>query len=438
MRPPVHWWGMKLSLSALLLGLFASTFSLLGEVRVLTLRQALDLAMAQNPDVLLAHLDAQKAREQVTVTRDPFRPKVFAGSGAAWSTGFPSSIEGSAPSIVQVRTQMAIFNRPQSYLTAQANEEVRGAGVDVARRQEEAVYRVASLYLDAEQAGRSLEAARRQVDSLKRVQELMGQRVAEGRELAIESKKANLAVLRASQHADGLAEDLLTAESNLAAALGFGPDDLARPAAEERSPLVVPVSEEASIEKALEGSNELKRLQSNIQAKTLEIKSYRADRLPKINLVAQYSLFAKYNYQDYFTKFQRNNAQVGASIEIPLIVGRTSSAESAQSEADVAKLRIELDRTRTRITSDLRIAYQNLRRAEAARDVARADLDLTREELTIDLAQMDEGRLPLATVEALRATENEKWLAYYDTQHTAELARLNVLRQTGTLELALR
>ena len=405
---------------------------------MLTLRQALDLAMAQNPDVLLARLDAQKAREQVTVTRDPFRPKVFAGSGAAWSTGFPSSIDGSAPSIVQVKTQMAIFNRPQSYLTAQANEEVRGAGVDVARRQEEAVYRVASLYLDAEQAGHSLEAARRQVDSLKRVQELMGQRVAEGRELAIESKKANLAVLRANQHTDGLAEDMTTAESNLAGALGFGPGDLARPATEERSPLAVPVSEEASIEKALEGSNELKRLQSNIQAKMLEIKSYHAERLPKVNLVAQYSLFAKYVYQDYFSKFQRNNAQVGASVEIPLLVGRAGSAQSAQSEADIAKLRIEVSRTRTRITGDLRIAYQNLRRSEAARDVARADLDLTREELTIDLAQMDEGRLPLASVEALRATENEKWLAYYEAQHTAELARLNVLRQTGTLETALR
>ncbi len=429
---------MKLSLSALFLGLFVSTVSLFGEVKVLTLRQALDMAMAQNPDVLLARLDAQKAREQVTVTRDPFRPKVFAGSGAAWSTGFPSTIDGSAPSIVEVKTQMAIFNRPQNYLTAQANEEVRGAGVDVARRQEEAVYRVASLYLDAEQAGRSLEAARRQVESLKRVQELMGQRVAEGRELPIESKKANLAVLRVSQHADGLAEDMLTAESNLAAALGLDPGDLARPAAEDRAPLAVPVSEEASIEKALEGSNELKRLQSNIQSKMLEIKSYHAERLPKVNLVAQYSLFAKYVYQDYFSKFQRNNAQVGASIEIPILVGRTGSAESAQSEADIAKLRIEVTRARSRITSDLRIAYQNLRRSESARDVARADLDLTREELTIDLAQMDEGRLPLATVETLRATENEKWLAYYEAQHAAELARLNVLRQTGTLEVALR
>jgi outer membrane protein len=429
---------MKLSSFALLLGLCAAASSLYGEVRVLTLRQALELALAQNPDLLLARLDQQKARYQVTVTHDPFSPKVFAGSGAAWSTGFPNSIDGSAPSIVTVKTQMAIFNRPQSYLVAQANEDVRGAGVDVARRQEEVIYRVASLYLDAEQAARSLEAAQRQADNLTRVRELMAQRVAEGRELEIESKKANLAVLRAGQRVDNLSMDLTTAESSLAQALGFAADDRARVATEERAPLVVPVSEEASIEKALEGSNELRRLESNMQSKMLEIKSYRAERLPKVNLVAQYSLFAKYNYQDYFAKFQRNNAQLGASIEIPLIVGRASQAESLQAEEDIAKLRIEVGRTRARITGDLRVAYQNLKRAEAGRDVARADLDVTREELTIDLAQMDEGRLPLAVVEALRATENEKWVAYYEAQHAAEVARLNVLRETGTLEAALR
>jgi outer membrane protein TolC len=429
---------MKLSSFALLLGLCASALSLFGEVRVLTLRQALELALAQNPDLLLARLDQQKARYQVTVTHDPFSPKVFAGSGAAWSTGFPNSIDGSAPSIVTVKTQMAIFNRPQSYLVAQANEDARGAGVDVARRQEEVIYRVASLYLDAEQAARSLDAARREAENLKRVQELMAQRVAEGRELAIESKKANLAVLRAGQRVDNLAMDLTTAESLLAQALGFSADDQVRVAVEERAPLVVPVSEEASIEKALEGSNELKRLESSMQAKMLEIKSYRAERLPKVNLVAQYSLFAKYNYQDYFAKFQYNNAQLGASIEIPLIVGRAGQAQSLQAEQDIAKLRIEVGRTRARITGDLRVAYQNLKRVEASRDVARADLDVTREELGIDLAQMDEGRLPLATVEALRATENEKWLAYYEAQHAAEVARLNVLRQTGTLEAALR
>ena len=424
---------MKLYALLLMLPLCASA-----AVKTMTLRQALDIALSQNPDLLLARLDQEKARSQVTIVREPFVPKVYAGSGAAWTTGFPNSIEGSAPSIVQARTVMALFNRPQSYLVAQANEGVRGAAIQAALREQEVVYRVASLFLDAEQAGRSLEAAQRQAESLVRVRELTAQRVAEGRELPIESRKVNLAVLRANQHVDALSLDLINAETALALALGMNPDDRVRAAVEERAAVDVPVSEEESIERALENSNELKTLESNMQSKTLEIKSYRAERFPKVNLVAQYSLFAKYNYQDYFAKFQRNNAQLGASIEIPLLVGRAPSAQASQAEAEVAKLRIEVARTRARITSDLRRCYQDLKRAESSREVARADLDLAREELTIDLAQMDEGRLPLAKVEEARATENEKWLAYYDAQHAAEVARLNVLRQTGTLEAALR
>src|SRR5579862_3330971 len=147
---------MKLSSFALFLGLCAPAVPLFSEVRTLTLRQALDQALAQNPDLLLARLDQQKARSQITVAHDPFLPKVFAGSGAAWSTGFPNSIDGSAPSIVTVHTKMALFDRPQSYLVAQANEDARGAGIDVTQRQSEVIYRVASLYLDAEQAARSL------------------------------------------------------------------------------------------------------------------------------------------------------------------------------------------------------------------------------------------------------------------------------------------
>jgi outer membrane protein len=419
--------------------LFLLAVSAAAEVRTMTLRQAIDMALAQNPDVLLARLDQQKTRNQVAIARDPFLPKLYAGSGAAYTVGFPTSIDGSAPSIVQVRAQMAIFNRPQNYIVAASSEAARGAGMDIARKQDEVVYRVATLYLDAEQLARSLEAARRQSDNLVRVRDLTEQRVGEGRELPIEGRKANLAVLRANQSVEALTLNLLNAETSLALALGLNPDDRVRPMPEERAPLVVPVSEEASIEQALQGSNELKGLQSNIQSKLLEIKSYQAARLPRVNLIAQYSLLAKYNnYEEFFNKFQRNNAQLGASIEVPIFLGRTPSAQQSQAEADVAKLRIQVSQVRARITADLRSAYQNLRRAESARDVARADLEVAREELNIALAQMDEGRLPLARVEALRATENEKWLAYYDAQHAAELARLNVLRQTGTLEAALR
>src|ERR1700676_4217411 len=160
------------------------------EVKTMTLRQALDLALAQNPDLILARLDQQKARLQVTIAHDPFVPKVFGGSGAAFTYGFPTSIDGSAPAIFQAKTQMALFDRPQSYQVAQANEAIRTAEIDVSRRQDEVAYRIASLFLDAEQAARALSATENQTASLERVRELVDARVADGRELPIESKKA--------------------------------------------------------------------------------------------------------------------------------------------------------------------------------------------------------------------------------------------------------
>jgi outer membrane protein len=407
--------------------------SAFAEVKTMTLRQALDLALAGSPDVMLARLDQQKARNQVIIARDPFRPKVFGGSGAAWTSGFPASIDGSAPSIFQARTQMALFDRPQNYQIAEANENLRAAGIDVAKQQDEIAFRVAALFLDAEQAARSLAAAQREGENLTRVQGLVNTRVGEGRELPIESKKANLAVLKNKQQVDTVASDLIAAETSLAMVLGLGPDDRVRAAQEDRAAITLPSSEEQAIEDSLGGSQEHKRLQSNIQAKTLEIKGYRAQRLPKVNLVAQYELFAKYYYQNYYSNFQYNSVQLGASVDIPLLVGRSALAYSAQAEADVAKLRIEIDRMRTRITADLRRAFQEVRRSDSAREVARLDLDVTRDQLSLDLAQMDEGRVPLARVEESRALENDKWVAYYAAQHASELARISVLRQMGTL-----
>jgi outer membrane protein len=420
--------------------LFLASLAICGaaEVKTLTLRQALEQVLLQNPDVLLARLDQQKARDQILIAKDPFYPKIYGGSGLAWSPGYATTIDGNPPSIFEARTDMALFDRSQSYKVGQAKEGLRGAAIDVTKRQEEAAYRVASLFLDAEQAAHSLAAARSQIDYLSHVKELIDARVAEGRELQLESKRANLNVMRAKDRVDRLSVDLINAEMTLAQVLGMGPDDRVRAAAEERDAIAIPVSEDASIEEALEHSPDLRRMESDMQMKTLEIKGYHAARLPKVNVVAQDNIFAKYNFTAYNVQFHRNNPVLGASITIPLLVGRTAQAFAAQAESDVAKLRVEVGRTRSRITADLRRAYQEVKSAETSRDLAREDLDLTREELNIDLAQYGEGKLPLARVESLRATENEKFLAYYVSRQTAERARLNVLRLTGTLLAALK
>jgi len=68
-----------------------------------------------------------------------------------------------------------------------------------------------------------------------------------------------------------------------------------------------------------------------------------------------------------------------------------------------------------------------------ARDLAKSDLELTREQLSIALAQMQEGRAALRDIEQIRSAEDEKWIAFYDAQLSVERAQLTLLQQTGAL-----
>ena len=70
--------------------------------------------------------------------------------------------------------------------------------------------------------------------------------------------------------------------------------------------------------------------------------------------------------------------------------------------------------------------------------MARLDLEVTRKTLSVTLAQFGEGRATLTDVANVRTAENEKWITFYQAQSSRERARLNVLKQTGSILSALR
>jgi outer membrane protein len=409
------------------------------EVHTMTLRQAVDRALEQNPDLALARLDEQKAAQAVRLAKAPFSPAVFAGSGIAYANGFPVSIEGSAPSIVQARVQQDLFNRQQSYTVAAARENARGAGIGASAKREEVALRTASLFLDAQRSGRLAELARKQVESLQNIEQTTAARVQEGRELPLQSKRAALNVARARERVQQLAGDQDSTERSLAVVLGFGADDQVRPTLDEPPELTLPASEDAAIQSALDSSKELRRLESALIAKGLDVRAEKAARLPTVDLVAQWALFAKYNhYADYFKAYQSNNGEIGVSITIPVLPGPRVSASVAQAEVEATRLRIEMNAARNRISLETRQAYQTQHKAETARDVARLDLEVARDEVSVLLAQTNEGRAALQQLEQARFNEDEKWIAFYDAQCAAEKAAWDLLHQTGSVMAALR
>ncbi len=411
---------------------------LFAEVHSLTLQQALELAARQNPEVALARLDEQRAGQGIKVALDPFRPKLYGGSGLAYTYGYPDSIDGSAPSIFQLKTDMAIFNRPKSYQVASARETARGSQFGAQAKAEDVAYQAADLFLTAATISHEGETIAQQLPSLQKVSEAMNAAVNEGSELPLESKRAKVNLAVSQERLSSSQLDLDYYEMMLAVALGYPATDRVKPVDSDLSSTPTPPSEQDAADMALHNNRQLRQMQSQVLAKELEVRSFRAARLPEVNLVAQYALFAKYNYVNYFQKFQRNNAQIGASITIPLLVGSASKGLAEQNSTDLQKIRIQMDQTRNRIISDTRRSYELWKKAENIRDLSRMQLDLAREELTVLLAKQAEGQIPMSRVEQARLEEGNRWIALYEAETQVTRAKLAILRQTGTLLAVLR
>jgi outer membrane protein len=410
-----------------------------GETYTLTLRQAVDLALRQNSDLIVARLDEQRATQSVRLAKDPFYPRLNVGSGAAYSKGYPLAIDGNPPSVFQARAIQSFFNRPKTYAVAEARENARTSLLDVDIKRDDVVFRTASLYLDTERTTQISELAGRQIQQFEQIGQVVAARVAEGKLLDIENDRARLNLARARQRATQLSQDRTYLERSLAIILGYGPDDSVRTSTTGRSAPDLPASEQAAVELALSNSKELRRLESELTAKGFAVKAQHASRLPVVDLVAQYALLTRYNF-DFFSsaRFSRNAGQLGISVQVPVFSGTGASALGQQAEIDSIRLREQIKSARGQISLDARRSFEELRNAEAAEEVARLDLELTRRTLDTVLSQFGEGRATLTDVAGLRTAEDEKWIAFFEAQSSREHARLNVLKQTGSLLSSLR
>src|SRR4051812_30782283 len=74
------------------------------------IRQAVEAALRNSPEVAFAQAEYNVAKATVDVNKAEFRPNLYTGSGAAYTYGFPQTLEGAAPSIVNLSYIQSLFN----------------------------------------------------------------------------------------------------------------------------------------------------------------------------------------------------------------------------------------------------------------------------------------------------------------------------------------
>jgi outer membrane protein TolC len=94
----------------LLFAFWIAKFPALLAAEQVPLKRVVELALTHSTSAASAEAMAQRAYASYREARNQYLPTLAVGSGLGYTQGFPLSLEGSAPSIVNTTAQSAVIN----------------------------------------------------------------------------------------------------------------------------------------------------------------------------------------------------------------------------------------------------------------------------------------------------------------------------------------
>jgi outer membrane protein len=295
------------------------------------------------------------------------------------------------------------------------------------------IARTAMAYLELGKVRHSLELLRKGQESAEKILEVTREREQEGFELPVEVTKAQLTKAQVVQRVlqlEGREDEL---EIFLKYQLGISEEQAIEVAPEE----LPGESEQAGdnlVALALTNNAGLQFAESDVRAKELRLRGEKRGYFPTLELVSVYSVLAKFNnYLQFFRTFQRNNFNAGIDMQVPIFSARTKTAIGlAQVNLEVAKA--SLTNKKGEVTAEVRQKTRQVREKDAAKEVARLELQLAQQNVAVLQAQFTEGKLNLREMEKARLEENDKWMGYLDANFQKQQAQLELLKTAGQLD----
>jgi outer membrane protein len=340
-----------------------------------TLREAIDLAFAQNPDLAAAAARIGEAEARVAEAAANFYPKLTArveytytdNPALAFSNivaqrrfnfgmdiNHPGWVENFRPEIVG---SWNLYRGGQDAALKKAAE----LGVEAVELERSALRNrlaaaVTAAYYALLTAPQRVAVARRSIDAVESELRHTRDRVAEG--MALKADVLSLEVRAAEAHEAELktrnAIDL--ARSALKTLLGSETAELWEPG-EATMPAPAPAGRFATLfEQALAQRPEMQAARRQILIRQEELEAAHGARLPRVNAYAAYGQ----NSRSPDFAFSRDNGTIGVSAEVDLFSGGAVSARIAQAERRLAEAQAVEQRTRLDIEDQLRRAFTAL------------------------------------------------------------------------------
>jgi outer membrane protein TolC len=399
----------------------------------LPFRRAIDLALRHSTTMAIATADQVRAHAAVQAGRNLFMPRVDFGSGAAYTYGFPLSIEGSAPTIFNVQTQQYLFNPAQHEFLRSYTSEWQATNHLSDDKKNQVILETACDYVELDTVTSMLSILQQQNEAAQRAEQVVSERVNQGVDSQVELTKAKLASAHVRMKAAQAETTADLLRERLSQLTGLPAAEI-QTATESIPKLPEVHQEEDLMGRAVEYSPTIKAANEQAIAKGFTAKGEHKQLYPSIDLAGQYGYFAKFNnFQDFFKKFQRNNAVYGVVIRVP-IFNTAQKARAQAADADALIARKQAEDVKDQVSSDTLKLQRSIRQLAEAKEVARLDHELAQADVEAAQARLQAGTANIKDEQQARVHEHETYISLLDASFALDQAQIQLLRATGDLQ----
>jgi len=425
----LRWWTFSPRLA-----LLAAT--LIGGTRLcaepLPFQRAIELALARSTTAVAAKADVERAFASFRELRNNYYPQLMAGSGLGYSFGFPLTLEGAAPSVFNVSAQSTLYNPAQQQFTSAAKKEWLASQFADKGHRAAVIQDVAMSYAELAKWEARIEHLRPDEAQDLDMERIVTQRTQEGLDSAIDLNKAKLTTARTRLHiaeARGAADAL---RRHLAVLTGLTPSSI--DIVPETIPALPPIPDDDLSTKAVASSPEIKSADQHALAESFRAVGEHRTLWPSIDFSAQYARLAAYNnYDQYYKKYQPNNAIIGVSIRFPFF-NASQRARAQAADAEAQKATQQAQATRDKVSEDTLRMQRAVEQLAAAREVARLESEIAASLSQAAQTKVDTGTGSVHDLADARAQANERFLIFQDADFEYQRARMNLLLATDDLE----
>lgn len=421
---------MGLSLKRIAVLFVCTAASLYGET--VPFSKAIDAALKHSGTMAVAAAEEAHARASLAQARDAYIPQVIVGSGLGYSYGFPLTLEGAAPSIVNLTTQSMLLNFPQREYIKSARLQWQAASSQTLDKRNQVVLDTSTAYCQLNVALEKLKSFQQEADAAHKAEFITSQRVDQGVDSQLDLKKAQLNSARARMKIAEIQADIDVLREKLSNLTGI-------PAAGfETDPQSVPKLNEVNQDTdyttaAIANSPAVKSADKKAAAEAARAKGEHKAWLPTIDFAAQYARLARFNnYDVYYRNFTPDNAAIGLNIRFPFFVESQRRAADA-ADADAIKAKKEAEMARDQVREETLKVQRTVAQLAAAVDVARLEYEVSNTGVQAAQGRLESGNANPRDVDNAQVDASERYAAYLDAQLELQKTQMQLMRMTGDI-----